>query len=228
MVDRSEPGVSAYSSPVSFPQFNLVAGANPFDSDWEALARRVSRAFIGRGVPWMWWTTPSHTSPGLESTLADLGLISDSVPGMYSELTAASQPEHEFEITQVPADDPVFSDILIAGFELPAFTRQPMRSFMAAIDDSEQIVLVVRRGGQAVGVGSALVTGETLGIYNIATAPESRRAGVGTAATSALMDEGRNRGCSHAILHTSEMGRPVYERLGFREVCRTTQWVWLP
>jgi hypothetical protein len=35
-------------------------------------------------------------------------------------------------------------------------------------------------------------------------------------------------GCTHAVLHASEMGLPVYERLGFVEVCRVPQFVWMP
>ena len=42
------------------------------------------------------------------------------------------------------------------------------------------------------------------------------------------MDLGRERGCTHAVLHASDLGRPVYERLGFVEVCQVPQYVWLP
>ena len=37
-----------------------------------------------------------------------------------------------------------------------------------------------------------------------------------------------NAGIANAILHASEIGRPVYERLGFEEVCQTPQWIWMP
>jgi len=46
--------------------------------------------------------------------------------------------------------------------------------------------------------------------------------------TAALMNVGVEAGCTHAILHATELGRPVYERLGFEEVCQTPQWVWMP
>ena len=42
------------------------------------------------------------------------------------------------------------------------------------------------------------------------------------------MNLARERGCTHAVLHASEMGLPVYERLGFVEVCRVPQFVWAP
>ena len=55
-----------------------------------------------------------------------------------------------------------------------------------------------------------------------------RGRGLGYAVTATLMNLAHERGCTHAVLHASEPGRPVYERLGFVEVCRVPQFVWAP
>jgi ribosomal protein S18 acetylase RimI-like enzyme len=58
----------------------------------------------------------------------------------------------------------------------------------------------------------------TIGIYNIATVPDARRRGYGTAMTERIIHDGARDGCDVAVLQASEAGKPVYERMGFRTV----------
>jgi ribosomal protein S18 acetylase RimI-like enzyme len=53
-------------------------------------------------------------------------------------------------------------------------------------------------------------------ISGVTTLPEFRRRGYGTAMTWAAVAEGERRGASAAVLGASEMGAPVYRRMGFR------------
>lgn len=226
--DRGHPFVSAYSSDVAFPFFNVVAGAKMDLVDEAELAESVGEEFIGRGVPWMWWTTPSHTSPELEGVLADLGLTPEDTPGMYAELDSVTELLGDIELAEVPVDDPDFCRVLVEGFELPDFVLGPIGELLGTFDEAEQVAVLARVDGEAAGVATGLIAGATVGVYNVATLAEFRGRGVGSATTSAVLSESRRRGCSHAILHTSPMGRGVYERLGFEVVCPTTQWLWTP
>jgi predicted acetyltransferase len=61
-------------------------------------------------------------------------------------------------------------------------------------------------------------TGRTIGVYSIATIPSARRHGYGAAMTARVVADGARDGCDVAILQASPMGRPIYERLGFRTV----------
>ena len=61
-------------------------------------------------------------------------------------------------------------------------------------------------------------TGRTVGVYSIATVGAARRRGYGAAMTARIVADGVAAGCDVAILQASEMGRPIYERLGFRTV----------
>lgn len=228
IVDRGSLGVPAYSSDIPFPLFSLVAGAEVGPFQAEGLAARVGADFIGRGLPWMWWTTPSYTSPELEESLARLGMVQSQAPGMYVDLDNVPDVKSRIGVIEVSPSDDEFADTFIAGFGLPPFVRDPMQELLGAFDGPEQVALLAYRSGNPAGVGTGFISGETLGIYNVATVPGERGQGVGTAITSALMGGGRNRGCTHAILHTTPMGRPVYEKLGFEEVCSTAQWVWQP
>ena len=58
---------------------------------------------------------------------------------------------------------------------------------------------------------------------------QARHRGVGGyAVTSFLLDEARARGCTESVLQATRLGRPVYERLGYVEVCRVPQYAWFP
>lgn len=72
--------------------------------------------------------------------------------------------------------------------------------------------------GRPVVSGLSIQTGETLGIFTIATEPDARGRGFGAAMTSRLIADGAAAGCTLAVLQASVMGRPIYERLGFRVV----------
>jgi GNAT superfamily N-acetyltransferase len=72
--------------------------------------------------------------------------------------------------------------------------------------------------GRPVTTGFGIRTGRTIGVYNIATVETARRHGYGAAMTARVVADGAAEGCDVAILQASEMGRPIYERLGFRTV----------
>ena len=82
--------------------------------------------------------------------------------------------------------------------------------------------------GEPVAGGSAWITGESVGLYYIATVERACGRGLGYAVTAALMNAGRERGCTHAALHAGEMGYPVCTRLGFTTLCQVPQFVRMP
>jgi len=68
-------------------------------------------------------------------------------------------------------------------------------------------------------------TGRTIGVYSIATIESARRRGYGAAMTARAVADGVVAGCDVAALQASEMGRPIYERLGFRTVVKYTAYL---
>lgn len=79
--------------------------------------------------------------------------------------------------------------------------------------------------GRPVTTGFTVRTGRTIGLYAIATLAEARGRGFGTAMTWRAIADGRAAGCDVAVLQASTMGRPIYERLGFRLVTERTAFV---
>lgn len=80
--------------------------------------------------------------------------------------------------------------------------------------------------GQPVATASLLLAAGVAGIYSIATLPDWRGKGIGAAMTLYPLFEARRLGCRAAVLQSSEMGYPVYRRLGFREFCRMERYRW--
>lgn len=63
------------------------------------------------------------------------------------------------------------------------------------------------------------------GIYNVATIPEARRRGLGTALTAHAVHAARDRGCETASLQSTEMAERVYAAVGFRDLGRFDEYV---
>jgi len=53
-----------------------------------------------------------------------------------------------------------------------------------------------------------------------------RRRGIGTTITLTALRYARQAGCRYNILHSSAAGLNVYRRLGFKEYCPISIYVW--
>ena len=93
------------------------------------------------------------------------------------------------------------------------------------LDRPECVVYVGYAGGDPVVSGLGWRTGRTIGVYSIATIASARRRGYGAAMTAHVVADGAIAGCHAAALQASELGRPIYERLGFRTVVRYAAFV---
>ena len=58
----------------------------------------------------------------------------------------------------------------------------------------------------------------------VATAPEARGQGLATTLLARALVDARERGCATSSLQATAMGRPVYERLGFRPLGTLGMW----
>lgn len=81
-------------------------------------------------------------------------------------------------------------------------------------------LFVAEAGGEICGCGGATTFGRTGWVQLIAVHPEHSRNGAGRAVTEAAVQWLRDQGVTTVMLLASDMGRPVYERLGFRPVLR--------
>jgi ribosomal protein S18 acetylase RimI-like enzyme len=86
-------------------------------------------------------------------------------------------------------------------------------------------VLVAENGdGAAAGAVCCVSFGATGWIGALGVAPEARRHGLGRALTEAAIARLHERGASTVLLFATDMGRPLYERLGFVIEGAATAW----
>ena len=227
----ARPDVTAFRSGLPHPLFNGVVGACFAPGTEEVRARETVAAFLEQELPFLWWGSPSTWSQALDRALQEVGMLREDSPGMHRDLTRAP------EVPAVPgleialgadAATPDVARLMCEGFEMPGALAGPVRDLLELGGPDRLVSAVATLDGEQVGCGSLWITGATAGLYNIATLEPARGRGVGYAVTAALLAEGRARGCTESILHASPLGLPVYRRLGFVEVCRMPQYVWLP
>lgn len=105
--------------------------------------------------------------------------------------------------------------LIAGGFPEAVTRRMYVSSFMT---DPDVRVFTAYLDGQPMGNSIAIRTGTVAGVYAVGTRLEARRRGLGTAATWAAVDAGRQWGCPKVVLQSSEMGLGVYRSMGFRVI----------
>lgn len=105
--------------------------------------------------------------------------------------------------------------------------RDPMLA--ALVQMYPRQVWRVRAVQQGKGVGSCLLnvtTGEwgVGGLFDMWVKPQSRKQGIGTALAQATCELARQLGCHHVVLNATEMGEPVYRRVGFESMGYGRTW----
>jgi GNAT superfamily N-acetyltransferase len=129
------------------------------------------------------------------------------------------------EITPVHTVDELeeFTTTLVEAFPVPELAGLPLGGYGPALLDVDGWNLWVGRiDGRAVATAAAWVHGGLVDVEWISARPETRGRGVGAAVTWAatMADPARP-----AMLIASDLGQPVYERMGYLRLTRFTLWV---
>ena len=158
--------------------------------------------------------------------VAELGLVPLSpepwIPGMAlfplpAAGSAAAGPGHEIRSVTADAGLRDHVETAAAGFGMPVEWLEEVMT-RNIVDVPGATVYVGYTDGVPVTTGFGFRTGRTIGIYNIATVESARKRGYGAAMTMRIVDDGAAQGCDVAILQASDMGLPIYEKLGFATV----------
>ena len=72
--------------------------------------------------------------------------------------------------------------------------------------------------GEPVATSRLSMAGGVAGLYTMVTLPHARRRGIGLAMAHRALLAGRDAGMRIAVLQATDMGFPIYVRLGFEEL----------
>jgi ribosomal protein S18 acetylase RimI-like enzyme len=218
-------GVRAVVTGVPVPWLNVVFVVRPPHEPYSAL-RRAVELMDARGVPFV-VRIREGLHPESERAAAELGLRpSDPVPGMIRGDARVDTPLpaglEVRRVTEAGMDD--FLHVNVVGFSIPEdIARQMMTPAVLGVIGAEAYTGYI--DGLPVASSALIASHRVAGVYNVATLPDYRRRGLGAAMTLHAVRRGAEQGCVMASLQASEMGRPVYEGIGFRVAAWYQTWM---
>lgn len=227
---RERDGITAIVTRIPAAEFNGVFRSElPANLSDEQTGAHIGEALAwlrAQGEPFTWYITHTSAPADLSRLLAAHGLrYVRSSPGMAVDLTALDEDVPAptgLEIAPVRDERELAQWVRTSntGFGIPETYDPPV---LATLDhsnfqpESEARLFLARLHGEPVGTAALVLGGGAAGLYSIATVAEQRRQGIGALLTLTALREARQRGYRIGVLEASAMGRPVYERLGFRQ-----------
>ena len=231
LVGRQEPDV-AWALPGEPSDVRAVVAWAAFEpATVERRLDEILAAVDARGATVLWWYSPDQGPEDLrervlrrgfervEDTAAmamDLARLPDSVP-----------PPDAARID--PVDDPAAVDayvrVVIRAMEIDHWPMAPdaarirtdhIRSLLG--DDPLSRRFVAFLDGEPVATSRLSMAGGVAGLYTMVTLPHARRRGIGLAMAHRALLAGREAGMRIAVLQATDMGFPIYVRLGFEEL----------
>jgi len=217
-----------WHTPLAHPWFNGLlcrVSPTPEDSDF---VRETIQYFKGRKVgAFTCWLEPHLKRADWEPLLSKYGFgFSDGTPGMAVDLDALPETQampDGLEIRVVEDESALrsWAQVFTLGYGLPPDWESaifevwsamgldfPLRNYLGYLD------------GESVSTSTLFSSAGVAGIYDVATLPEARGRGLGTALTLAPLLDARQAGYRIGNLQSSEMGFGVYKKMGFRHLCQ--------
>jgi ribosomal protein S18 acetylase RimI-like enzyme len=229
VVIQDSPRMVLFITGLPMAWANGVDGAHLRPSDADRAIKDAIRTFRRAGVAATWTVGPSTRPKDLGSRLVAHGFRRlEELPWMAADLSVRRRlpPPPGLRIERVRDAElhRAWLDMMIGGFRSDRNSRITLDR-LGRHDPNRRSGPWVRFvgfvDGRPVASSGLVVGGGAAGIYNVATLPSKRRRGIGSAMTLAAMRHGRSLGYRIALLGTSPLGRGVYERLGFTDVCVT-------
>lgn len=172
-----------------------------------------------RDVPF-WITATEPVAEVVENHRGDLDVVkAGTQPGMaMASLTEIPPRDSVVEIAEVtdPDEREAFSTVTASAFGLPPDVVEQVDRAALAADDVR--LFLGRVNGSPAASGLLIQSGHVAGVYSIGVIEAVRRQGIGEAMSWEVLRAGREAGCRVGVLQSSEMGYPLYKRMGFETV----------
>ena len=222
-------GVIANSSGLPVPLLNLAFGTDyaPGTSD-ELIEREIESVktfYQYQSVPWSWWIAPNATPSDMIQRLKDHGLVCNfRRPVMVAPLPFHSHSyKSDIHVSHATSthDLKIASTIRRRSFGFPEGVAENYFEAMAEnwLSRKRGTLYMAGLAGEAPSAIGALITGAGLpGIYMMATLPERRRYGLGSAILKHILMQATQQQYKFIVLTASPLGYPLYSKFGFVHV----------
>jgi GNAT superfamily N-acetyltransferase len=192
-------------------------------ADKGEVVSNIRRFYAQSSSPWLLW------SAWPDCDLAPFGLVSVSEPPLMlrESISQSLKPGPDVEIREVNTREGLedFSATFTEAYPLndPPIRDKPL--FREGMLGSAVRFWNAYRNGRCVGVSSACLSDGVLTVNAVAIHEHVRGQGIGTALTEIAA---RSAPGYPVLLMASDLGRPVYEKIGFREIGRFRLWMEAP
>jgi ribosomal protein S18 acetylase RimI-like enzyme len=237
---HDDAGLTWYTSGLSGAMDNGVLRTRLDASEADRRIAEMQAFFAERDLPMVWWGGPERQPADLGARLEAHGFASEGDdPGMAADLHALREdvPVPSSLTIERVADEETLTDWIIAlraanGGAPPRLPLTPRaillnRPATYAPDDPYRLY-TARLDGRPVATAALLLATGVAGLYCVATAPDARRRGIGSAVVLAALRDARAAGYRVGVLGASPMGIGVYRRLGFEQYCLLQSHTWDP
>jgi len=207
---------------------NRIFMANFNESDAPLNIMHVISRIKELNIHVLWFVSPMSRPKSLQSLLTDHGFTyQNEWKAMAIDLKTVPEsfniPEG-MEIKEVLNLEELktWTDILVKSFEFPEIVHSYKKYFInAGLESPNSHYYLGFLNGNPVSTG-VLFNGEgAAGIFYIGTLPGARRHGIAKTMVNYLLSRAKNRGSYTSILQASEMGYPVYKKIGFKKYYTT-------
>jgi GNAT superfamily N-acetyltransferase len=179
-------------------------------------------------IPVLWFVTPMSNPKNLQNILKDHGFIyQNKWNAMAIDLKTVPKsfniPEG-MEIKEVLNLEELktWTDVLVKSFEFPEIVESYKKYFinLGTRNLNFHHYLGIFNGKPV--TSAVLFKGEgAAGIFYIGTMPDVRRKGIAKAMVYYILNEAKNEGYNLSVLQASEMGYPLYKKIGFKKYYTT-------
>lgn len=221
-------GVSVVDTTLPSDTFNTAFGGQIRDD----VTQEIFSYYKKNNRPMAWWVGPNSVSDFTDKCLGNAGFTHDELDiGMVCDLTQLiddCQPPEKLTIHQctTPEDYADFGEVLASIFDPPDEQVKVFYNKMAKLhsDSIKDMILFIGYEGNHPVATSCLFLTDVAGIYDIATRPEKRNLGYGSAMFYRALIESKKIGLTKSVLQASPEGLNIYKKFGFKELCKFNVW----
>lgn len=226
---RDLPGISLIFCGLNYAAFNAALQAQPIQGDAQELSRLIAvsaEQFDARHLRWTYWLCEHYLNPPLRREASRVfkrhGLRHlTEAPGMYTDRLAPATRQLPMLDIRPVADEATrsaFAEVMSTAFEIPHSVSLSVYGSPGAWRGSFE-GYVGYSNGRAVTTAAAVITGDVIGLYSVATLPQHRRLGFAEAIMRRVIEDAqRSRSVSRMVLQATSSGFSLYEAMGYRTV----------
>lgn len=188
-------------------------------------------------APFYWYISPSTRPADLDTHLVRHGFTDggdEPAMGVALARLPSVLPLPEGVTVEQVSDRTALEQWAHTAYEVLGAPNSDDAPFVAAVsrdtldDNAATQYYLARLDGKPVATAGLCLAAGVAGLFLVATLEAARRRGIGTAVTMAPLLAARDRGYAVGVLQASEMGYPIYARMGFTEQFRYRSFYWKP